>query len=86
MPLSSGHASSIAKALTGAFPDNYFSRLNRDRSKLTALIDTISNINTIADKSQDVVGRVYEYFLEDDLLGSHVVHGSDLTPTTPAGR
>ena len=40
------------KSLAGALPDNYFSRLDLDRSKLAALIDTISNINTIADKSQ----------------------------------
>ena len=46
------------KSLAGALPDNYFSRLDLDRSKLAALIDTISNINTLADKSQDVVGRV----------------------------
>ena len=51
------------ESLTGALPDNYFSRLDLDRSKLAALIDTISNINTLADKAQDVVGRVYEYFL-----------------------
>src|SRR5665811_672364 len=49
------------KSLAGALPDNYFSRLDLDRSKLAALIDTISNINTIADKSVDIVGRVYEY-------------------------
>ncbi|MEA3333729.1 MAG: class I SAM-dependent DNA methyltransferase [Pseudomonadota bacterium] len=51
------------KALKGALPDNYFSRLGLEGSKLAALIDTISNIDTVADKSQDVVGRVYEYFL-----------------------
>lgn len=51
------------KALKGALPDNYFSRLGLDVSKLAALIDTISNIDTVADKSEDVVGRVYEYFL-----------------------
>jgi len=51
------------KALKGALPDNYFSRLGLDGSKLAALIDTISNINTVADKKEDVVGRVYEYFL-----------------------
>lgn len=50
-------------ALKGALPDNYFSRLGLDRSKLAALIDTISNIDTVADKKEDVVGRVYEYFL-----------------------
>jgi type I restriction enzyme M protein len=51
------------KSLRGALPDNYFSRLGLDPSKLAALIDSINNIDTIADNEQDVVGRVYEYFL-----------------------
>lgn len=50
-------------ALKGALPDNYFSRLNLDPSKLAALLDTINNIDTIKDKQTDIVGRVYEYFL-----------------------
>lgn len=50
-------------SLKGALPDNYFSRLNMDSSKLSALLDTINNIDTIADETEDVVGRVYEYFL-----------------------
>lgn len=51
------------KSLKGALPDNYFSRLGLDASKLAALIDTINNIDTVGDPSNDVVGRVYEYFL-----------------------
>ncbi|MEI6897148.1 MAG: class I SAM-dependent DNA methyltransferase [Psychromonas sp.] len=82
------------KALAGALPDNYFSRLGLDSSKLSALIDTINNIETISKESahsrsesahsekesthsenegddsgnvikseEDIVGRVYEYFL-----------------------
>lgn len=51
------------KSLQGALPDNYFTRLGLDSSKLSALIDTINNIDTIEDKEEDVVGRVYEYFL-----------------------
>ena len=55
------------KALAGALPDNYFSRLGLDASKLSALIDTINNIETIANGNEkteeDLVGRVYEYFL-----------------------
>jgi len=61
------------KALAGALPDNYFSRLGLDVSKLSALIDTINNIDTIPKESadsqverkteEDIVGRVYEYFL-----------------------
>ncbi len=50
-------------SLKGALPDNYFSRLGLDGSKLAALIDTINNIDTVADKAEDTVGRVYEYFL-----------------------
>lgn len=51
------------KALRGALPDNYFSRLGLDVSKLAALIDSINNIDTVSDQENDVVGRVYEYFL-----------------------
>ncbi len=51
------------KALKGALPDNYFSRMGIDASKLAALIDSINNIDTVGDKEEDVVGRVYEYFL-----------------------
>ena len=55
-------------ALKGALPDNYFSRLGIDVSKLAALIDAINNIDTIVqkegqDSELDIVGRVYEYFL-----------------------
>ena len=68
------------KSLAGALPDNYFSRLDLDRSKLAALIDTVSNINTIADKSQDVVGRVYEYFLSKFALAEGKGKGEFYTP------
>jgi len=56
------------KALRGALPDNYFSRLGLDASKLAALIDAINNIDTIVGEEgsaseEDIVGRVYEYFL-----------------------
>lgn len=50
-------------SLKGALPDNYFSRLGLDAAKLSALLDTINNINTTSDAEEDVVGRVYEYFL-----------------------
>ena len=53
-------------SLKGALPDNYFSRLGLDGSKLSALIDAIDNIDnidTVEDKEEDTVGRVYEYSL-----------------------
>lgn len=68
------------KSLKGALPDNYFSRLGLDFSKLAALIDTINNINTIADKSQDIVGRVYEYFLSKFALAEGKGKGEFYTP------
>src|SRR5690606_9558138 len=50
-------------ALKGALPDNYFSRLGLDRTKLASLVDKINEINTLEDEEQDIIGRVYEYFL-----------------------
>ena len=51
------------KELKDALPQNYFSRLGLDTNSLASLVDVVNNINTIADKEEDVVGRVYEYFL-----------------------
>ncbi len=50
-------------ALKGALPDNYFSRLALDKTKLASLLDTVNDIDTLKDNGQDIIGRVYEYFL-----------------------
>lgn len=68
------------KSLKGALPDNYFSRIGLDTSKLSALIDTINNIHTLKDKSQDIVGRVYEYFLSKFALAEGKGKGEFYTP------
>ena len=67
-------------SLKGALPDNYFSRLNMDVSKLAALLDTINNIDTLKDKQQDIVGRVYEYFLSKFALAEGKGKGEFYTP------
>jgi len=67
-------------SLKGALPDNYFSRLNMDVSKLAALIDTINNIDTLKDEEQDIVGRVYEYFLSKFALAEGKGKGEFYTP------
>lgn len=67
-------------SLKGALPDNYFSRLNMDVSKLAALLDTINNIDTLQDKQQDIVGRVYEYFLSKFALAEGKGKGEFYTP------
>jgi len=68
------------KILKGALPDNYFSRLGLESSKLASLIDEISDINTLKDKEQDVVGRVYEYFLSKFALAEGKGKGEFYTP------
>ena len=67
-------------ALKGALPDNYFSRLNMDVSKLAALLDTINNIDTLENDTQDIVGRVYEYFLSKFALAEGKGKGEFYTP------
>jgi type I restriction enzyme M protein len=68
------------KALKGALPDNYFSRLGLDITKLAALISEIDGINTIKDKQQDIVGKVYEYFLSKFALAEGKGKGEFYTP------
>jgi type I restriction enzyme M protein len=67
-------------SLKGALPDNYFSRLGLDGSKLSALIDAIDNIDTVGDKEEDTVGRVYEYFLGKFAASEGKLGGEFYTP------
>lgn len=50
------------EGLKGALPNNYFSRLELDNTKLSALLDVINSIK-IKDDEEDSIGRIYEYFL-----------------------
>lgn len=67
-------------ALRGALPDNYYSRLGLDTSKLASLLDTINKINTLVDKENDFIGRVYEYFLKKFALAEGKGKGEFYTP------
>jgi len=67
-------------SLKGALPDNYYSRLDLDVAKLASLLDTINNIDTLQDKEQDIVGRVYEYFLSKFALAEGKGKGEFYTP------
>ncbi|MBE8233619.1 MAG: SAM-dependent DNA methyltransferase [Endozoicomonadaceae bacterium] len=68
------------KALKGALPDKYFARLGLDVSKLSALIDVVNNIDTLANPHEDVVGRVYEYFLSKFAIAEGKGKGEFYTP------
>ena len=74
------HIEKNNKALKGALPDNYFSRLGLDITKLASLLDTINDIDTLKDKAQDIVGRVYEYFLSKFALAEGKGKGEFYTP------
>jgi len=75
-------------SLKGALPDNYFSRLHVNISKLAALIDAINNIDTTClpagrpshGMQEDVVGRVYEYFLGKFAASEGKLGGEFYTP------
>jgi type I restriction enzyme M protein len=74
------HIEKNNKALKGALPDNYFSRLGLDITKLASLLDTINDMDTLKDKAQDIVGRVYEYFLSKFALAEGKGKGEFYTP------
>src|SRR5690606_35882761 len=61
-------------------PDNYFSRLGLDKSKLGSLLDKINEIDTLQNEGQDIVGRVYEYFLSKFALKEGKGKGEFYTP------
>lgn len=67
-------------ALSGALPDNYYSRLNLDTTKLSALLDTINKIDTLKEKDHDIIGRIYEYFLLKFAIAEGVGKGEFYTP------
>ena len=51
-----------------------------DITKLSSLLDTINEIDTLKDKAQDIVGRVYEYFLSKFALAEGKGKGEFYTP------
>ena len=69
----------INPSLKGALPDNYYSRLHIDTAKLASLLDEINKINT-DDKENDIIGRVYEYFLGKFALAEGKGKGEFYTP------
>ncbi|HSD98616.1 MAG TPA: class I SAM-dependent DNA methyltransferase, partial [Patescibacteria group bacterium] len=67
-------------SLKGALPDNYYSRVNLSSSKIAALIDHINNNIHIEDESFDLMGRVYEYFLQKFAVAEGKGKGEFYTP------
>lgn len=68
--------------LKGALPSNYYSGLGLDRAKLSALLDEINKIDTLKDPENDLIGRVYEYFLAKFAIAEGKGKGEYYTPKT----
>lgn len=66
--------------LKGALPDNYYSRLQLDTTKLASLLDEINKIDTAKDKENDIIGRMYEYFLSKFAIAEGKGKGEFYTP------
>jgi type I restriction enzyme M protein len=69
-------------SLIGALPDNYYSRLSLEVNNLSSLIDIVNNLDTIKDSNEDIIGRVYEYFLKKFALKEGKGKGEFYTPKT----
>ena len=50
--------------LKGALPLNLFATLGADKSKIKDLIDNVNQISEERFQEEDLIGRVYEYFLQ----------------------
>lgn len=67
--------------LAGALPSGYFVRLELETGKLGSLVDEIGNI-MLPDNEQDIIGRVYEYYLTQFALKEGKGKGEFYTPKT----
>lgn len=67
-------------ALRGALPLGLFATLGADIRSVKALIDNIGKISEERFHEEDLIGRVYEYFLQSFAVGSSKEDGEYYTP------
>ena len=68
------------KQLAGALPNNYYSNLGLDKTKFASLLDEINTLETVKDSENDLIGRVYEYFLGKFAIAEGKGKGEYYTP------
>ena len=66
--------------LKGALPQQLFVSLNADKSAMKSLIDEVNKINEERFKEEDLIGRVYEYFLQNYAASGTKEDGEFYTP------
>lgn len=69
-------------SLKGALPTNLFATLGATSSSLKSLIDNISKIDAKRYGEEDLIGRVYEYFLQVYAAAGKKEDGEFYTPST----
>lgn len=67
-------------SLRGALPLGLFATLGATKSSIKSLIDEIANISEKRYHEEDLIGRVYEYFLQTFAVGSSKEDGEFYTP------
>ncbi len=67
-------------SLKGAMPIGFYPSLHIEPAKFSTLIDTINKIEYSQDESDDVIGRVYEYFLRKFCIAAKSEKGEFYTP------
>lgn len=67
-------------SLKGALPIGFYTSLHIEPSKFSSLIDEISKIDYSREESDDVIGRVYEYFLRKFCIAAKSEKGEFYTP------
>ena len=73
-------AEELNPSLKGALPLNLFSTLGAEIRSIKTLIDSINQISEERFHEEDLIGRVYEYFLQIFAVGSSKEDGEFYTP------
>lgn len=74
------HAEEKNPSLKGALPLGLFATLGADLRSVKALIDNVNDISEERFHEEDLIGRVYEYFLQSFAVGSSKEDGEFYTP------
>ena len=67
-------------SLKGALPIGFYTSLHLEPSKFSSLMDELNKISFSEDETDDVIGRVYEYFLKKFCIAAKSEKGEFYTP------
>ena len=66
--------------LKGTLPQNLYATLGATKSAMKSLIDEVNKINEKRFHEEDLIGRVYEYFLQNYAVSASKEDGEFYTP------